>query len=994
MINIQLFSQYLLFLTLLMANLLNNLSIYYQNARGLRSKTTLFYRNVCATNYDIIVITETWLLDSVLDAELFDSRYVVFRRDRNYTITRQSRGGGVLIAVRRDLVVIPNPDYHSTAEDLWISLSCSNKTRSPGNLHLCVLYLCNENLGRTFSQQLHNFMSTLDSVIMNNPHDNYLILGDFNMSNINWIKTSSSDCHFEPRNYSTSDEIFLVDEINMLNLQQFNGNLNCFGRILDLALSNFIVNVTDNSSNSLVPIDNHHGALSITIPNLHFEPLQSPPRIKFIYNRADYTSIIKDLEEVNWEAEFSGRDLESAVEFFYQVVDTLRNKYIPTKLITNKIYPIWYNASLKKILKEKYKYLRKFKNYGNKSDEESYKLLRDRFKQQEESCYLNYTKSIEEAIRKNPKHFWSHIKSKSKSTQYPSALSHGDQFYNTGESICNAFSTFFHSSFLTYHLDRGVSSSFNSSFSGPAEHAVSDISSISVSESKVLRLLKKLDPSKSAGPDNLSAPFIINTAEALAKPVSLLFTRSLRECCVPNVWKRAYITPVFKKGSRSIISNYRPISKLCLLAKALEDVVYEQLYPAISSSLHPSQHGFLRGRSTVSNLALLNNFVTEAMDGGQQVDVVYTDYSKAFDRIRHDILLEKLFLIGIRGDLLRWFASYVENRTQAVVINNYVSSWISIPSGVPQGSLLGPLLFVVFVNDISSCFRSAQLLCFADDMKIFAKISSINDAMLLQADLIRLEVYCQQNCLDLNPTKCSVMTFTRKRCPVTFNYELKAQTLSRVNSVRDLGVLHDSRLLFDEHINSIISKATKMLGFLMRNSKDFSDAKTLKILYCSLVRSNLEYASQIWNPRYATYVNRIENVQIKFMRYLSYRTRTLFKSVDYLDFCKKHHILPLQSRRAIADIVFLMKVVLGIIDCPELLSLVKFNIPTRSLRNFNLLHIPSCSTNYRSSAYVLRASRTFNSMSTRLDLDLFNSSVESVRRQLTGFFFSPSSALI
>ncbi|CAB3244683.1 unnamed protein product [Arctia plantaginis] len=196
------------------------------------------------------------------------------------------------------------------------------------------------------------------------------------------------------------------------------------------------------------------------------------------------------------------------------------------------------------------------------------------------------------------------------------------------------------------------------------------------------------------------------------------------------------------------------------------------------------------------------------MDDGAQVDVIYTDYSKAFDKIDHSILKIKLFNSAIRGDLLRWFSSYLENRTQAVVVSNYISGWVSIPSGVLQGSLMGPLLFTIYVNDIDSCFQSSNLLCFADDMKIYSAISSANDVQALQSDLSRLDHYCQLNKLELNPVKCSVVTFGRKRSPILAPYELKGQVLPRRDGVRDLGVYHDAKLLFDVHIEQIIAKAS------------------------------------------------------------------------------------------------------------------------------------------------------------------------------------------
>lgn len=568
----------------------------------------------------------------------------------------------------------------------------------------------------------------------------------------------------------------------------------------------------------------------------------------------------------------------------------------------------------------------------------------------------------------------------------PRCLRYNDKLCDSGSSICEAFSDYFQSNFLGSNIDASSCSIITDDQSLPPS---SDISSVAVNEKLVFNLLSKLDPHKPAGPDHMSAYFLIRCAKFISKPLSILFKRSLDENVVPATWKRAYVTPVHKKGPKNEIVNYRPISKLCIVSKVFERLIYDQVYPALKQSFSVSQHGFLKNRSTVSNLALLNELATDAMDSGTQVDVVYTDYSKAFDRIKHDILLQKLAKIGIRGNLLRWFSSYIENRSQAVVINNYISGWIKIPSGVPQGSLLGPLLFIIFINDIDTYLHTSQLLCFADDMKIFSTISTYDDAVALQADLTRLEEYCAANHLELNPDKCSVVTFTRKHCPINFNYSVKEVNLRRVCNVRDLGVIYDSKLSFNPHMDYIISKAYRALGFVMRSSKEFSNIKTLKILYCTYVRSNLEYASQVWNPCYVTYINRIETLQKKFIRFLCYRLKERYNSNIYYELCRKHHLLPLVKRREISDITFLLKLASGSIDCPSLLNKISLKVPSRNLRQNELLHLPTASSNYKQNSYLWRASKNFNNINkSGLDLDLFNTGVELARRLLNNSFFN------
>lgn len=497
------------------------------------------------------------------------------------------------------------------------------------------------------------------------------------------------------------------------------------------------------------------------------------------------------------------------------------------------------------------------------------------------------------------------------------------------------------------------------------------------------RHLKSLDLSKTAGPDALPATFIVNCADELTEPVTLLFRRSLSDGIVPSLWKSAFISPIHKKGAKDNVKNYRPISKLCLLAKVLERIVYNQLYSAVISSLDPRQHGFLKGRSTVSNLVLFTEFISEQMDKGHQVDAIYTDFSKAFDRIDHKVLLTKLLGLGISGDLFRWFSSYIRDRTQAVVLGGYTSSWMVISSGVPQGSLLGPLLFVMFINDIGTCFKYSKFQLFADDMKIYRKIDSLEDSYLLQEDLLRVVSYCNVNNLDLNISKCLIISFSRKKNFINYVYSVADQPLTRTSTTKDLGVILDSKLTYEHHIDHIVKKASSALGFVMRNAASFKLMKTVKMLYCAYVRSHLEYACQVWNPNFICHSLRLERVQKKFTRYLGFKFK--IPKVSYDICCTRFHLLPLSSRRSIADLRYLFKIAQSLVDCSELVSKLTLNVPSRHSRRKNLLHVPFARTVFRKNSFILRSSLAYNQLmkSEHSNIDLFASSLVTLTRALS-----------
>lgn len=889
------------------------------------------------------------------------------------------------IAVRRELAAECRPEWSSTAEDLWVTLTLINRRpRSIYKMHVGVVYICNQNLGNSMSTQITNFANNTTKIALDNPLDKIIIFGDFNMPHVSWTLDNKDGISYIPTNLHGQHQFDLIDGLNMCNLLQYNSLVNdSHGRLLDLIFSNNDVLVSC-CDTPLVPEDPHHRSLVATAEFVQLHNIKPHPYTRYLYNNGDYNAICKNLDAIDWRSELDCKNIEDAVSFFYKTICDLRDTYVSSKLVTPlRKYPFWYKRPLIKLLKEKAKYHKKYKTYGNSYDLDSFILLRQRGRLLEDEMYKCYISNIESCIKENPRAFWSFIKSKNQSNSYPSVLHYGNRSSDQGDEICNFFGEYFHSNFLESSQQDIIQDDFSCSLD---VEPATDINTIEVIDENVYNLIKSLDLNKSAGPDSIPAIFIVKCAKSLTLPLSLIYRRSLMEGIVPSIWKKAFVTPIHKKGSRNMIENYRPISKLCLFAKVLEKLVYSQLYPALKQSLSLDQHGFLRGKSTTSNLLICAEFLTRCMSEPSQVDIVYTDYSKCFDRIDHVILLKKLTRIGIRGNLFRWFSSYVRNRCQTVVLGGYSSLSMNIPSGVPQGSLLAPLLFTIFINDISSCFIHSKILLYADDMKILHQINNACDAHKLQADLTKFQNYCTQNKLDLNVSKCYVCSFTRKPTKLIHNYILYSSELARVDKIKDLGVIFDSKLLFDDHINSIVKKASRALGFVLRMSAEFTNIKTFKILYCSYVRSHLEYASQVWNPHYDVYSSRLESIQKRFLRYLQYRAHIYLP--DYETRCRKFHFLPLFKRREIADLSYLFGILNSTVDCPELLEQVGLRTNTVALRKPNVLYVPIVSNNYRQNSFIIRTSRSFNTLvKANPELDLFNTSVSKLKRLLTGRFF-------
>lgn len=341
-------------------------------------------------------------------------------------------------------------------------------------------------------------------------------------------------------------------------------------------------------------------------------------------------------------------------------------------------------------------------------------------------------------------------------------------------------------------------------------------------------------------------------------------------------WKVSFLVPIFKAGSKNDVKNYRGICKLSAIPKLFESIVKCKLEFFIKEHISVSQHGFVSGRSTATNLVYFTSSVLNSFERGCQVDTVYTDFSKAFDSVNHNVLIHKLKCFGFHSSMLRWISSFLRNRVQLVKLDSIHSNPFHCCSGVPQGSHLGPLLFIMFINDITSVLSYSQCLLYADDLKLFLSISSINDCIKLQSDIDALSIWCKVNCLHLNIAKCNVTTFSRSSNPIIHRYSIDSLYLTRVNKVKDLGVVFDQALTFCDHVDYITSKANSMVGFIKRNTVEFSNPHSLITLFSALARSLLEYCDIVWCPFYQVHIDRVERVQRRFSKFVFFQNALEF----------------------------------------------------------------------------------------------------------------------
>ena len=456
------------------------------------------------------------------------------------------------------------------------------------------------------------------------------------------------------------------------------------------------------------------------------------------------------------------------------------------------------------------------------------------------------------------------------------------------------------------------------------------------------------------------------------------------------MWKKANIIPVHKKGSRYQATNYRPISLLPTISKILERCIFNKIINLIVPKLSQLQHGFLRNRSTVTQLLTVFSRINDILDKGKQADIMYFDLSKAFNSVPHKLLLHKLKSFGINGHLLAWITDYLTNRWQRVVINGIESEWLPVTSGVPQGSILGPLLFLLYINDLPTVLSPATLCAiFADDTKIYRQINHKHDTKILQTDINNLHSWSKTWGLTFNSTKCTVLSVKRKYNILEHQYLMNNLTLPRVYNMEDLGININEHLKWNQHIVNISNKTNQRLWLLKRTLGYNSPEKAKLTSYTAMVRSIMEYCTPLWNPSTKDNLKRLELIQKKATNYIVNNSpRDAPNHLNYKQRLLHPNLLPTSYRRKFYDIIFFIKCIKGLAHF-NILTYTNFiitqhNRPTRNRATGLTLSIRKTKLESTAHFYPTRIARLWNALPLKLKQDLTTlESMYSIKKHLT-----------
>ena len=509
-----------------------------------------------------------------------------------------------------------------------------------------------------------------------------------------------------------------------------------------------------------------------------------------------------------------------------------------------------------------------------------------------------------------------------------------------------------------------------------------------ITPEEVLSIMKNLPLGKASGPDEVNNRVLRELADELHIPLCRLFNKSLTDGIVPESWKEAHVTAVFKKGDPSLASNYRPISLLSNIDKLMERIIFKHIYNFLRDTNYLSsfQSGFIPGDSTVNQLTLLYHSFCRALDEGKEVRVVFFDISKAFDRVWHKGIIAKLRSTGLSNRLLSWLENYLFCRKQRVVIPGGMSGWSYIKAGVPQGSILGPLMFLVYINDIVSEV-SANIRLFADDTSLYIIVDHPQRAAdILQDDISKISDWANSWLVTFNPQKTESLLISRKtnkpHHPTLF---MLNESIAEVDSHKHLGIFLSSDGSWHDHINYIKNKAWQRIN-IMRKLKHNLDRKSLEIIYTSFIRPILEYADVIWDNCSQYEKQELEKIQHEAARIATGAT----KLVSIIELYKEIGWESLENRRYNHKLTLFYKMINSL--TPSYLSSMVpplVSDTTRySLRNSNDIRIPSSRTQLFHDSYIPSVVEEWN----KLPMHIRNSpSVESFKRSLNSARSPPPS---
>ena len=855
------------------------------NARSLRGKPDQLQCVLSSTDPDIVIVTETWLDASIMSSEIFPSDFTAYRKDRK----TDTRGGGVLIAVNNRLMSSLENDLDTKCEIVWVKIEIAGvKTLHVGGFYRPPV------MTRDGLQTLAELKKSLD--LIQNTDSNVWIGGDFNMPDVKW-----EDYSVKGGAKNTVLHQTFLDIIQESNLEQMNIHPTRGPNILDLFLTN---NSTLVQKVKVIPGISDH---DIVVVDSLIKPMRAPckPRKVYQYHKGNLDQLRNDLTayQQDFLTKSDNMTVEEMWQDYHSTLTLLQDKHIPHKMVTNKQKLPWIDVKIQRLLRRKHRAYNRARESQSCRHWKLYRNIRQTAQKASRKAYWAYINQIvcfdEDRARKG---FWNFVKRFKTDNVGISVLKSKGKTAITPEDKASMLND----QFCSVYTNEATSN-----IPKPPGRAYPDIDPIQVQVPGVEKLLKGLNVNKASGPDKIPARLLKETAVQSAPILSAIFQKSLDMGVLPEKWKHSNVSPIYKKEDRCLPSNYRPVSLTCISCKILEHIVNRQIRDHCDkyNILVDNQHGFRNRRSCDTQLLLTYHDLVSVVNNRGQVDMLVLDFAKAFDTVAHQRLLTKAHHFGLRGPLHSWISSFLIGRTQSVIVDGASSSEANVISGVPQGTVLGPTLFLLFINDLAAQTSSTVRL-FADDCVMYQQISSQGDCQSLQHDLDSLDAWSKTWLMQFNATKCNVIRFSHAHKHIKFDYSLAGNILESTAQTTYLGIKLSEDLKWNKHVQQLAAKGNRTLGVLRRNLRH-CPREVKNTAYKCILRPKVEYASAVWDPYTQINIGCTEKVQRRAARFV---TNIYSRDASVTNMLTSLQWQSLEQRRAESRLNMFFRIVHGLVD--------------------------------------------------------------------------------
>ena len=872
------------------------LRILVVNCQSIRAKRESLHTCVDSYKPQIIIGSESWLDDSISNNEVFPPDFSAFRKDR---VHGNDSRGGVFVALRNDIIGTHQVDYDTDCEVIWVQIQLVGCK----NIVIGAFYRPPSLDDPDYLERLRTSLSRI-----NTSNGTVIALGgDFNLGDINW-----DNCSVPSGAKKVALSELLLEIANQFNLTQMVKEPTRHNRILDIF---FTSNPTLVNNSSVIPgVSDHDGIAMIdmlTKPKYN----KPKPRKLYQYHKADLNGLKESVKELSQKISSNADSTveEDWVEFRDGLSECM-DSHIPFKFSSSRNETPWITHNIKRQLRRKQRAFNHARATGRDDDLEKFHAIR---KETQRASKRAYWKWVRTRCVESSKQFWSFVKKLRRDSMGIPALRKDGLLVSDDVGKAEILNAQFESVFTSEEPMDNLPSSSKSYPIMPDIH---------VSLDGVVKLLSELQENKAPGPDGLSPKILKLCAEEVAPALTSIFNKSMLTGELPCDWLTANISPIHKKGDRAAASNYRPVSLTPICCKMFEHIIHSNIMRHFDKHqvLTHRQHGFRSKHSCESQLILTIHDLAKSLDCRTPLDMIIMDFSKAFDTVPHNRLLHKLHSYGITGNTHKWITNFLTKRTQRVVVNGEHSKWVHVKSGVPQGTVMGPLLFLIYLNDLPDNI-SSEVRLFADDCVLYRPITNDIDIEHLQTDLNTLTQWQNTWQMHFNADKCFVLKISHAKTTSLHQYTLGQSVLKELKSHSYLGVNISHDLKWVDHINSTISKANRVLGVIRRN---FHSCPTeLKATaYKSLVRPHLEYSGTVWDPYTDVLIQKLEAVQRRAARFVC-RDYSPYSSVTTM--LKNLEWDTLQLRRKAARLTMMHKIVNGQVAIPASDLLLPAKRPSR-----------------------------------------------------------------